>query len=347
MTCSISRMVSPSFALSSRNSATMWSVSVGRRPAITSSSSSRRGPVASARATSSRLRSGSVSEAASWSRLLPRPSCSMTAVAPLACASRTLAASVERADDDVLHHRQPGERLAPAGTCGRCRRGRSGRRAGRRCACRAKPHLAGIGAIDAGDQVEAGGLAGAVRADQRRRWRLPAPRSSRPARPQAAEALGDAVDARAAPSWRDPRRAATPSPSAPASGGHTPSGRNITTQQQADAVEHLLDAGDVDAEGRASPRSASPSRRSAGRRRRSARTSVPMPPMIGPEDQLDGARDVEHLLGEQVVVVEGVDRRRRATVMAADEHHRDHLVAEDVDAERLRAASGLSRIASQ
>ena len=30
----------------------------------------------------------------------------------------------------------------------------------------AKPHLARIGAIDAGDDVEAGGLAGAVGADQ-------------------------------------------------------------------------------------------------------------------------------------------------------------------------------------
>ncbi len=47
----------------------MRSVSVGRRPAITSSSSKSFGSVASARATSSRLRSGSVSVEAGCARL--------------------------------------------------------------------------------------------------------------------------------------------------------------------------------------------------------------------------------------------------------------------------------------
>ena len=46
----------------------MRSVSVGRSPAITSSSSNSRGSVASARATSTRLRSDSVNVAASWCR---------------------------------------------------------------------------------------------------------------------------------------------------------------------------------------------------------------------------------------------------------------------------------------
>ncbi len=62
ITCSMSRMVRPSARLSSRNTSTIWSHSVGRRPAITSSSSSSCGRVASARATSRRLRSGSVSD---------------------------------------------------------------------------------------------------------------------------------------------------------------------------------------------------------------------------------------------------------------------------------------------
>ena len=50
----------------------MRSVSVGRSPAMTSSSSRRRGPVASARATSRRLRSGSVKVAARCRRLSNR-----------------------------------------------------------------------------------------------------------------------------------------------------------------------------------------------------------------------------------------------------------------------------------
>ena len=68
----------------------MRSVSVGRRPAITSSSSSSCGPVASARATSSRLRSGSVRvEARRW-RLSNKSrrrssSCACCRAAPTSC----------------------------------------------------------------------------------------------------------------------------------------------------------------------------------------------------------------------------------------------------------------------
>jgi len=51
-------------ALFDVETATMRSLSVGRNPAITSSSRSSRGPVASARATSRRFRSGSASAAA-------------------------------------------------------------------------------------------------------------------------------------------------------------------------------------------------------------------------------------------------------------------------------------------
>src|SRR5690606_3626739 len=53
------------------------------------------------------------------------------------------------------------------------------------------------------------------------------------------------------------------------------------------------------------------------------------------EDQLDRARDVEDLLGEQVVVVEGeYDAGERGH--GRRQHDGVHLVAEDVDAERLR-----------
>ncbi len=57
----------------------MRSVSVGRRPAMTSSSSNSFGSVARARATSRRLRSGRVSEEANAARLSARSSASRTA----------------------------------------------------------------------------------------------------------------------------------------------------------------------------------------------------------------------------------------------------------------------------
>ena len=62
-------VVRPLSRLRSRRMPTIRSVSVGRRPAITSSSNSSFGSVASARATSSRLRSGSVIDAARCARL--------------------------------------------------------------------------------------------------------------------------------------------------------------------------------------------------------------------------------------------------------------------------------------
>jgi len=83
ITCSMRRIVRPSLRLNSRNTSTSRSHSVGVIPAITSSSSSSRGRVASARATSSRLRSGRVSEAAGRSRLLPNPSFSTISAACL------------------------------------------------------------------------------------------------------------------------------------------------------------------------------------------------------------------------------------------------------------------------
>src|SRR5688500_16089655 len=65
-------MVRPSRPWRSRTPSPIWSHSAGRSPAITSSSSSRRGRVASARATSSRLRSGRVSEDAGNAALASR-----------------------------------------------------------------------------------------------------------------------------------------------------------------------------------------------------------------------------------------------------------------------------------
>ena len=165
MTCSISRMVMPRTALRSRSTCTIRSTSVGRRPAITSSSSRRRGPVASARATSSRLRSGSVSEAAGWPRLAARPSRSSTSSArPTRLADA--AAGVEGADHHVVEHGEACERLdqlegaADAGAADLVRPPAVDAPA-------VEAHEPRIGPVDAGDHVEAGGLAGAVGADQR------------------------------------------------------------------------------------------------------------------------------------------------------------------------------------
>ena len=88
MTCSISRMVRPARVEVAEEGHHAGPSRSGRSPAITSSSSRMRGPVASARATSRRLRSGSVSEDASWSRLAARPSCSRTCVGLLAGLAR-------------------------------------------------------------------------------------------------------------------------------------------------------------------------------------------------------------------------------------------------------------------
>ena len=69
------------------------------------------GRVASARATSSRLRSGRVSEEAGRSRLGASLSCSRIERAMRARAVATLRSLQEGADDDVVEHRKPGERL--------------------------------------------------------------------------------------------------------------------------------------------------------------------------------------------------------------------------------------------
>ena len=79
----------------------MRSVSAGRRPAITSSSSSSFGSVASARATSSRLRSGNVSVEATCSRLPCRSSCSSTSRARRRAAG-DIGSVQQRADNDVV-----------------------------------------------------------------------------------------------------------------------------------------------------------------------------------------------------------------------------------------------------
>ncbi len=78
MLCSMRRMDTPERLMPSI-SPTMATISVGLSPAITSSSSSSRGSVASARASSRRLRSGSVSPPAAACILPSSPTRAMTA----------------------------------------------------------------------------------------------------------------------------------------------------------------------------------------------------------------------------------------------------------------------------
>ena len=83
MTCSMSRMVRPSLALSSRRTRDHV-VDLGRAQAGHHLvEQQQRGPVASARATSSRLRSGSVRERGHLVALGASPSCSITSRALL------------------------------------------------------------------------------------------------------------------------------------------------------------------------------------------------------------------------------------------------------------------------
>src|SRR5262245_60749846 len=164
ITCSMSRIVRPMLALSARNRATMWSVSVGRKPAITSSSMMTRGPVASARATSRRLRSGKGKRGGEGLTLFAQPQL-IDDVPCLGLGRAHAGISVERTDDHILHHAEAGEglyqleRAADAGAAYLVGPPAVDARAG-------KPHLAGIGPGDPGDHVKAGGLARSVGPDQ-------------------------------------------------------------------------------------------------------------------------------------------------------------------------------------
>ena len=92
----------------SRKVATMRSVSVGRRPAITSSSSSNFGSVASARATSSRLRSGNVSVEASLAALVEQIEPPKQIMRAPPCRGH-IGMAQQCADDDIVLDAERGE----------------------------------------------------------------------------------------------------------------------------------------------------------------------------------------------------------------------------------------------
>ena len=191
ITCSISRMVRPS-ALSSRRMAIIRSVSVGRNPAITSSSSSSLGSVASARATSSRLRSGSVNADARCARLSKRSrrrsvSCACARASSTA-GCRSSAPMIDIVLDAERRKRPHQLEGAPDAAARRCGRGRA------LDALAGKRDRALIGRDLAGDHVEQGGLAGAVGADDGEELAGPDAEAHGVERLQAAKALAHRID---------------------------------------------------------------------------------------------------------------------------------------------------------
>jgi ABC-type iron transport system FetAB ATPase subunit len=124
----------------------------------------------------------------------------------------------ERADHHVLDHGERAERLhdlecaADPGMAGAIRAPAGDVEAAQR-------HAPGIRPVDAGDQVEAGGLAGAVGSDQRDDLAAANGEAHVVDRLEAAEALRDALD--------DEELVAHASPSRARSHGHSPPGRSV------------------------------------------------------------------------------------------------------------------------
>ena len=194
----------------------------------------------------------------------------------------------------------------------------------------AKVMRAAVRREDAGDHVEQRGLAGAVRADHR---------EDLPCRHVEADSLSTATRPRKRLLTSSTERSAlicsrSVRPSRRASHGQTPSGSATITSQQADAVEHLLGARHIDADrGQRAGERLGQSRQNEGAEHRPEQGADAADDRR--QDDLDRARDVEHLLGEQVVVIERVEHAGEGRHAGRD-HHRDHLVAEGVDAGRAR-----------
>ena len=185
----------------------MRSVSVGRSPAITSSSSNSLGSVASARATSSRLRSGSVRcaavdracrtdrDGAAPSRACARaaPTSRRRSSAPTMTLSSTLSAGNGRTIWKVraMPRRHTASGVSPS------------------IGAPAKVIDAVVGRERAGDHVEQRGLAGAVRADHGENRAFGHIEADAVDGDQAAKALADAFEVKEARSSADaPRRRA-------------------------------------------------------------------------------------------------------------------------------------------
>ena len=101
-----------------------------------------------------------------------------------------------------------------------------------------------------------------------------------------------------------------------ASAGQMPWGRNTTTTNKHDAVDQLLDAGDIPAE------SSNQFGGAVGEQVSSAApmigpNNVPMPPMTGPEDDFDRAAHVKRSAREKDCCNKTQETRRPTPVIAA------------------------------
>src|SRR5688572_11477158 len=325
MTCSISRMVRPSARLSSRNTWTIWSVSVGRRPAITSSSSSNRGRVARARATSRRLRSGNVrEEAASFafpSRFNLRRIERLCARAAATLRSRCSAPTMTLSSTDRPAKGLTSWKVRPI-PAAHTWSGRS----------------PSILFFSKRISPASGAYTPAIRLKM---VVLPAPFG-----PIRALMLPRGISKEASRTARSPRNDLemylTSSIKLELAGERRPDGvgQEHDHDEQADAVEHLLHARDFDAE---LQHELAHAFRERGEQERADQRADQRADATDDrsEDHLDRARDVEDLLRKEVVVVErehhaGERSHRRG------ENHRHHLVAEEVHAERLRRLGTLA-----
>ena len=148
-------------------SATSASHSLSVKPPATSSSSSSFGSVASARASSSRLRSSSVSVPAGTLALSASPQRSSIARSAV---DMPLAPARESAGDhQILEHRHAAERLRNLKRAGDAQPAALGRRQPRDVAA-LEQDASGIRRHRAGDDAEQRGLAGAVRPDDAERF---------------------------------------------------------------------------------------------------------------------------------------------------------------------------------
>src|SRR5712664_936680 len=180
MLCSMRRIEMPD-AWMPRTSVTIASISVGLSPAMTSSSSSRVGSVASARASSSRLRSERVSPAAGWPALAPSPTWSITASAR------------GRAHPHVLPHREVRKGAHDLECAGQAEPADGVRlEPGERSAVEAD--VAAIRGQEAGEQVEDRGLARSVGPDESQHLAADHVEREIAHRLQAAEPLADSTD---------------------------------------------------------------------------------------------------------------------------------------------------------
>src|SRR5688572_17104686 len=319
ITCSMRRMVRPSRRLRSRNTSTIWSHSVGRSPAITSSSSSRRGRVASARATSRRLRSGRVSEDAGSCAFRSSPSFSRI------CRERARACGAER----VL-------RKAPTMTLSSTVSPTKGFTSWKVRPMPAAHTWSGRSPSMRLFSNTISPASGAYTpAMTLKMVVLPAPLG-----PISPLMLPSGTSKEASRTARSPRKdfdtCFTSSMDLQFSGHRRPDavGKEHDDGEEHQPVEHLLDAGDLPAERGERLGDA------VGKKRQHRRTEDRSEEGADAadhraEDDLDRAADVEDLLGEEVVVIEGEEHagdggHRRA------QRHGGHLPAESVDAERLR-----------